>query len=97
MGISPGKNTGVDCHALLQGIFVTQGLNPGLLQLLHWEADALPLSHLGSPLGPQEYPRSLTGELSPRRLDVQPIGIGCDAALSQPQMISGLGFVLSYP
>ena len=28
---SLGKNTGVDCHALLQGIFPTQGLNPGLL------------------------------------------------------------------
>ena len=27
---SPGKNTGVDCHALLQGIFPTQGSNPGL-------------------------------------------------------------------
>ena len=30
-----GKNTGVGCHALLQGIFLTQGLNPGLLCLLH--------------------------------------------------------------
>ena len=28
----PGKNTGVGCHALLQGIFLTQGLN---LRLLH--------------------------------------------------------------
>ena len=28
---SPGKNTGVGCHFLLQGIFPTQGLNPGLL------------------------------------------------------------------
>ena len=28
---SSGKNTGVGCHALLQGIFPTQGLNPGLL------------------------------------------------------------------
>ena len=28
---SPGKNTGVGCHALLQGIFLTQGSNPGLL------------------------------------------------------------------
>ena len=28
---SPGKNTGVGCHALLQGIFPTQGLNPHLL------------------------------------------------------------------
>ena len=28
-GDSPGKNTGVGCHALLQGIFPTQGSNPG--------------------------------------------------------------------
>ena len=28
---SPGKNNGVDCHALFQGIFPTQGSNPGLL------------------------------------------------------------------
>ena len=28
---SPGKNTGVGCRALLQGIFSTQGSNPGLL------------------------------------------------------------------
>ena len=27
-GTLPGKNTGVGCHALLQGIFPTQGLNP---------------------------------------------------------------------
>ena len=27
---SPGKNARVDCHFLLQGIFLTQGLNPGL-------------------------------------------------------------------
>ena len=43
----PGKNTGVccRCHFLLQGIFLTQGLNPNLL---HWQAKSLPLSHLGS-------------------------------------------------
>ena len=28
---SPGKNTGVGCHSLLQGIFPTQGLSPSLL------------------------------------------------------------------
>ena len=28
---SPGKNTGVGCHFLLQGIFLTQGSRPGLL------------------------------------------------------------------
>ena len=40
---SPGKNTGMGCHALLQGIFLTQGLKPCLL---HWQAGSLPLSHL---------------------------------------------------
>ena len=30
-GGSPCKDTGVGCHALLQGIFPTQGSNPGLL------------------------------------------------------------------
>ena len=29
-GDSPGKNPGVGCHALLQGIFPTQGSNPGI-------------------------------------------------------------------
>ena len=41
----PGKNTGVGCHFLLQGIFPTQGLNPGLphsRQMLYC------LSHPGS-------------------------------------------------
>ena len=28
---SPGRNIGVGCHSLLQGIFPTQGSNPGLL------------------------------------------------------------------
>ena len=36
---SPGKNTGVDCHFLLQWIFLTQGSNPSLLGLLHWLVD----------------------------------------------------------
>ena len=44
-----GKNTGMGSHFLLQGIFPTQGSNPYLLQLLHWKADPLPLSHLGPP------------------------------------------------
>ena len=40
-----GKNTGVVCHFLFQGIFPTQESN---LSLLHWQADSLPLSHLRS-------------------------------------------------
>ena len=37
-GDSPGKNTGVGCHVLLQGVFLTQGLNLCLLNILHWQA-----------------------------------------------------------
>ena len=40
----PGKNTGVGCHALLQGIFQTQGSNPCVLHLLHWQEGSLPLA-----------------------------------------------------
>ena len=32
-----------------RGIFPTQGLSLCLLHLLHWQADSLPLSHLGNP------------------------------------------------
>ena len=45
----PGKNTGVGCYFLLQGIFLTQGSNTHLLCLLHWQVNSLPLLHLGSP------------------------------------------------
>ena len=45
-----GKNTGVGCHFLLQEIYLTQGLNLHLLGLLNWQADSLPLGHLGSPV-----------------------------------------------
>ena len=47
---SPGKNTEVGCHALLQGIFLTQELNPCLLNLLHCRQIPYPLSQLGSPI-----------------------------------------------
>ena len=43
---SPGKDTGVGWHALLQGIFLTQGLNPGLP---HCRWILYQLSHQGSP------------------------------------------------
>ena len=45
-GDSPGKNTGVGCYALLQGIFPTQRSNPGLL---HCGQILYHLSHQGSP------------------------------------------------
>ena len=46
----PGKNTGVACHFLFQGIFLTQGANPRLLQLLHCRWILYLLRHQGSPL-----------------------------------------------
>ena len=46
-GDPPGKNTGVGCHVLLQGIFPTQGSKPMSPAL---QADSLPLNHQGSPL-----------------------------------------------
>ena len=42
----PSKNTGVGCHFLLQGIFLTQGSN---LCLLIWQMDSLLQRHHGSP------------------------------------------------
>ena len=55
----PGKNTGVGCHPLLQGIFLTQVWNPGLphcRQALYWQAVyssglylEVRLYHLGTP------------------------------------------------
>ena len=48
-GDSPGKNTGVGCRDFLQGIFPTQGLNPYLLCLLHWQVGSLPLAAPGKP------------------------------------------------
>ena len=44
---SLSRNTGVGCHSLLQGIFLTQGSNPGLL---HCRQILYCLSHQGSPV-----------------------------------------------
>ena len=45
-GDSPGKNIGVGCHALLEGIFPIQGSHPGLL---HCRGILYHLRHQGSP------------------------------------------------
>ena len=54
MGFSK-QNTGVGCHALLQGVFPTQGLNPSMSPAL--QVDYLPLNHLGSPSEQREEQR----------------------------------------
>ena len=44
----PGKNTGVGCHLLLQGIFPTQQASLHLFCLLHCQAGSLPLAPPGT-------------------------------------------------
>ena len=46
-GDSPGRDNGVGCHALLQGIFPTQGSNPGLP---HCRQILYCLNHQGNPM-----------------------------------------------
>ena len=46
---SLGKNTGVGCRALLQGIFLIQGSTPSLSCLWHWQVGSLPLAPPGKP------------------------------------------------
>ena len=46
---SPGKDTGVRCHALLQGIFPAQGSTPRILHLARWQASSLLLAPSGKP------------------------------------------------
>ena len=51
----PGKNTGVGCHTLLQGIFTTQGFNPCLPCLLRRQVDSLPFELSSEELGLINY------------------------------------------
>ena len=60
-GDSPGKDTGVGCHALLQGIFLIQGSNPHLSHLVHWQVGSLPLEPLGKPLHESNF-QEMQGE-----------------------------------
>ena len=46
---SPGKNTELGYHDLLQGIFPSQGPNSCLLCLLHWQVGSLPLAPCRKP------------------------------------------------
>ena len=65
-GDSPGKNTGLGCHFLLQGIFPTQGLNPGLL---HFRQILYSLSYMDiSPLNVNASYKRITSTQFPEHL-----------------------------
>ena len=74
----PGMNTGAGCHFLFQGIFPTQGSNPGLL---HCRQTLYCLSYQGSPtrgkkedqIGPKKSVRDL------RDAKVKVKGVSCSA------------------
>ena len=53
-----GKNTGMGCHFLLQGIFPTQGSN---LALLHCRQILYHLSHQGSLILNETFPKVVSG------------------------------------
>ena len=72
---SPGKNTLVGCRSLLQGIFLTQGSNPGVLQS---RQILYSLSHQGS----YKIQCSVQLSLSCVRLFVTPWTAACQASLS---------------
>ena len=64
---SPDKNTGVDCHSLLQRIFLTQVSNVGLLhcrQILY---------HLSYRENPEGKKKKIQGRKSPGRLFSKPV------------------------
>ena len=54
---SPGKNTGVGCQAVLQGVFPSQGWNPYPMSPA-WQVDCLPTEPLGE--AHQDFQRQST-------------------------------------
>ena len=69
-------------HALLQGIFPTEGSNPGLLRLLHWQAGSSLLMAPGKPVMDLEmlflFGRDATGLCSEKKgvYRVRPLVLG---------------------
>ena len=92
---SPGKNTGVGCHALLQGIFLTQGSNPHLLCLLFWQAGSLPLAPPGKPHCFYTCSHFLTANLRPLLTGARWKGQGLCTPRSSPEPVMACGYPAS--
>ena len=87
---SPGKNTGVGCHALLQGIFLTQGSNPHLLCLLCWQVGSLPLAPPGKPHCFYACSHFLAANLRPLFTGARWKGQGLCTTQEQPRASDGM-------
>ena len=81
---SPTKNTGVGCHALLWGIFLTQGPNQHLLCLLPWQVASLTPAPQSANL-PYSSQRLVVQSLSHAQLFVNPWTAAPQAPLSSPK------------
>ena len=81
---SPGKNIGVSCHGLLQGIFSTQGLNPGHL---HCSWIRYCLSHQGSPFDSHDNQNTIALNIKEEKY---PVPISSDAVLELCLSLNGL-------
>ena len=75
----------MSCHALLQGIFPTQGSNPRLLCLLHRHAGSLPSAPPGKPMAALIHDHKL-GSLPQQKRSSQ----GSGEQMSEISMLSGL-------
>ena len=80
-GDCPGKNTGVDRQALLQGICPIQGSNLRLLSLLHWQAGSLPLGPPEKPTTGVEVVNGGDWRYTQKRLKPIVGGFGCEESV----------------
>ena len=92
-GDSPGKNTGVACHALLQGLFPTQGSNSGLL---HCRQILYQLSYQGSPSVSIDTPKYPFSSLSVGKLSFSVIPGLSFLPLIEKYLYSRLDYLASY-
>ena len=89
LSLSSSMNTGVGCHFLLQKNFLTQGLNPHPLHLLHWQVVSLPILtkvQWGNQKGELSCPLRLT-ELNRKKKDLF-------SFLARTQPLKSHGFVV---
>ena len=97
---SPGKNTGVGCLSLLQGIFLNHGPNACLLHLLHWEVNSLPLAPLGKLTATEKFIENKSrSSVHPGTTDIDhPKGslLRNHRAHSQPDILKFAVLVMSY-
>ena len=77
---SPGQNTGVCILSLLQGIFPTQGLNPGLLHCGHI---LYQLSHKGSPRILEWVAYPFSGDLPDPGIELESPALQADSLLAE--------------